>query len=157
MVKTKTITIKKKGGGTRKQKVQVLKSGKYKFVKNDNSRSKKLTKKSKKTTKRRIKRMPKKRKSRSRKFTLPLAPIVGITVAVAPAVREAMVGNFEGAAKQLRNTILGIDDQGTFHIDWMMQGLGPIVAGLLVHKFVGGSPLNLNRMLASANVPLIRI
>jgi len=31
---TKTITIKKKGGGTRKQNVQVLKSGKYKFIKN---------------------------------------------------------------------------------------------------------------------------
>ena len=30
----KTITIKKAGGGTRKQKVEVLASGKYKFVKN---------------------------------------------------------------------------------------------------------------------------
>lgn len=30
----KTITIKKKGGGTRKQKVKVLPSGKYRFVKN---------------------------------------------------------------------------------------------------------------------------
>jgi len=30
----KTITIKKKGGGTRKQRVKVLKSGKFKFVKN---------------------------------------------------------------------------------------------------------------------------
>jgi len=30
----KTITIKKRGGGTRKQKVQVLKSGKFKFIKN---------------------------------------------------------------------------------------------------------------------------
>lgn len=31
---TKTITIKKRGGGTRKQKVQVLASGKFKFIKN---------------------------------------------------------------------------------------------------------------------------
>ena len=30
----KIITIKKRGGGTRKQKVQVLKSGKFKFIKN---------------------------------------------------------------------------------------------------------------------------
>jgi hypothetical protein len=30
----KTITIKKAGGGTRKQKVKVLASGKYRFVKN---------------------------------------------------------------------------------------------------------------------------
>ena len=33
-MKTKTIKIKKKGGGTRLQKVQVLASGKYKFIKN---------------------------------------------------------------------------------------------------------------------------
>jgi len=31
---TKVITIKKKGGGTRRQAVQVLKSGKFKFIKN---------------------------------------------------------------------------------------------------------------------------
>lgn len=31
---TKTITIKKRGGGTRKQKVKVLRSGKFKFIKN---------------------------------------------------------------------------------------------------------------------------
>jgi hypothetical protein len=48
-MKTKTITIKKKGGGTRKQKVQVLASGKYKFIKNTGrkvkSKIKKATKK----------------------------------------------------------------------------------------------------------------
>ena len=33
-MQTKTITIKKRGGGTRKQKVQVLASGKFKFIKN---------------------------------------------------------------------------------------------------------------------------
>lgn len=33
-MKTKVITIKKKGGGTRKQRVQVLASGKFKFIKN---------------------------------------------------------------------------------------------------------------------------
>ena len=32
-MKTKTITIKKRGGGTRKQLVQVLQSGKFKFLK----------------------------------------------------------------------------------------------------------------------------
>lgn len=37
-MKTKTITMKKPGGGTRKQKVQVLASGKYKFIKNNPGR-----------------------------------------------------------------------------------------------------------------------
>ena len=43
----KNITIPKRGGGTRKQRVQVLASGKYKFVKN-------LTKGKSKTTKKRL-------------------------------------------------------------------------------------------------------
>jgi len=34
---TKVITIKKRGGGTRRQAVQVLKSGKFKFIKNTGS------------------------------------------------------------------------------------------------------------------------
>lgn len=42
----KTIRIKKPGGGTRLQKVEVLKSGKYKFVKN----SRKMTTRKRRTT-----------------------------------------------------------------------------------------------------------
>lgn len=40
MVTYKTIRIKKKGGGTRAQRVQVLASGKYKFVKNPGTKTK---------------------------------------------------------------------------------------------------------------------
>jgi len=46
----KTITMKMKNGKTRRQRVQVLASGKYKFVKNIASKAKKAVKK---TTKRR--------------------------------------------------------------------------------------------------------
>jgi len=38
MTKFKVITIKKRGGGTRKQRVQVMSSGKFKFVKNKTTR-----------------------------------------------------------------------------------------------------------------------
>jgi len=55
----KTITIKKRGGGTRKQRVQVLASGKYKFVKNIATKARKTAKK---TTKRRTKRRSASRK-----------------------------------------------------------------------------------------------
>ena len=48
MTKFKVITIKKRGGGTRKQRVQVLSSGKFKFVKN-----KTTTTKTRSSTKRR--------------------------------------------------------------------------------------------------------
>jgi len=51
MVKTKTITIKKRGGGTRKQRVQVLKSGKLKFIKNKAKSVKKAIAKRRKPSK----------------------------------------------------------------------------------------------------------
>jgi len=40
MAQTKVITIKKRGGGTRRQAVEVLKSGKFKFIKNTSSKLK---------------------------------------------------------------------------------------------------------------------
>ncbi len=49
MPKYKTIRIKKAGGGTRLQKVQVLASGKYKFVKNS-TKSRKYTTRKRRTT-----------------------------------------------------------------------------------------------------------
>lgn len=39
----------------------------------------------------------------------------------------------------------------------LKQGLGSLIIGALIHKFVGGAPLNVNRMLARAKVPFIRI
>ena len=49
MPKYKNIRIKKAGGGTRLQKVQVLASGKYKFVKN-NTKTRKTKPKTRKFT-----------------------------------------------------------------------------------------------------------
>lgn len=69
----KTINIKKRGGGTRKQKVKVLSSGKFKFVKNSSS-SRSKTKRTKKRGSRRkvikrtvtrvIRKMPRRRSTR---------------------------------------------------------------------------------------------
>jgi len=47
--------------------------------------------------------------------------------------------------------------EGQFQWGMLKRGLLPLVIGCLVHKFVGGPPLNLNRTLAAANVPFIRI
>ena len=46
----KTIRIRKAGGGTRLQKVEVLKSGKYKFVKNTRKAKRKTTTRKRRTT-----------------------------------------------------------------------------------------------------------
>jgi hypothetical protein len=60
----KNIRIKKRGGGTRLQRVQVLASGKYKFVKNTGSTRKRKASKPKK--RRKTRKMTKKKNYRSR-------------------------------------------------------------------------------------------
>lgn len=157
MVKFKNIRIKMKGGKSRLQKVKVLASGKYKFVKNVKSRSKKLTKSSKKTKRRKTNLARRKRRRGRRKFTIPIAPIVGLAAGMAEPIDAAINGDIQGAINGLKWNYLGIGHDGRFEPAAMTKGLLPLVLGLLVHKFVGGAPLNLNRTLANAGVPFIRI
>lgn len=67
----KTIRIKKAGGGTRLQKVKVLASGKYRFVKNTTKgmvrKTRKAGRKAYEKTKRKVKRKSSKPKSKSNK------------------------------------------------------------------------------------------
>ena len=157
----KNIRIKKKGGGTRLQRVEVLPSGKYKFVKNTATKSTKLTKTSKKGNKKTgVRKMAKKRRRSSRKFTIPLAPIIGIVAApsmsraIDNAVNDRGIPNILNELKGMA----GINYQtNKFDLGLLASNLTPMVAGLLVHKFVGGQPLGLNNILARANVPFIRI
>lgn len=155
----KNIRIKKKGGGYRTQRVKVLKSGKYRFVKNIGSQVKKLTKKSKKNNpKRRTRKLARRKKRRGkRSFTIPLAPIAGLIAspALRSAVTDAVGGNWDGAMANL-GQMVGYWD-GKFYPEKVAANIGPMVLGLLVHKFVGGPPLNLNRTLANAGVPVVRI
>ena len=92
-----------------------------------------------------------------RKFTLPMAPIIGLVVGIAPAIQPLMDGDYEGAVDILKFNYLGITHDNKFNVEGLMKGLLPLIAGGLVHKFVGGAPLNINRMLASAGVPIVRI
>ena len=157
MPKFKNIRLKMKGGKTRTQRVQVLASGKYRFVKNIGSQSRKLTRTVKKTT-RRIGKLARRRGRRgSRKFTLPLAPIAGLLAApaVGATIKAAMAGDVDGVLYEAKKFVGFTGDQ--FDAFALGSNVLPIVSGLLIHKFVGGAPLNLNRMLASAGVPFIRI
>ena len=155
----KNITIKKRGGGTRKQRVMVLKSGKYKFVKNlTKSWSQKVTKGKKTVKKRRINKMARKKRRRgSRKFTLPIAPIAGLAAGLAHPVERLINGDIQGSMEVLKWNYLGLGGDNRFNVAGLMQGTMPLVLGLLIHKFIGGAPLNANRMLASAGVPILRI
>lgn len=98
-----------------------------------------------------------KKKKAKRKFTLPLAPIIGLLAGVAPAIGPAMAGDIDGAVNVLKYNYLGITHDNRFDANGLKKGLLPLIVGALVHKFVGGPPLNVNRMLAAANVPVLRI
>ena len=96
-------------------------------------------------------------KRKKKQFTLPLAPIIGLGVGLAGPIKDIMDGEVEYAMNKLKYSYLGLMPDNTFKPEALMSGLVPLIVGGLVHKFVGGAPLNLNRMLASANVPVIRI
>lgn len=161
----KNIRIKMKGGKSRTQRVKVLKSGKYKFVKNLGSRVKKYTKRRRKSNpKRRTRKVARRKKRGARKFTLPLAVVGGLIGGIGRTsprgttlIGDVIQGDFEGLMYDAREILGGVDMYGRLQVKWLVETYGPIVAGLLIHKFIGGPPLNLNRALAAANVPFIRI
>jgi hypothetical protein len=79
-MKIKTIKIKKKGGGTRLQKVKVLASGKYRFIKNTATKVKSKAKtKTKSKTKSKPKRKPNKKANGKKKSMPRRSGLKGIT------------------------------------------------------------------------------
>jgi len=99
-----------------------------------------------------------KRKRGARKFTLPIAVIAGLGAGLALPINWALAGNYNEAFYTLSRSYTGYDPVGgTWNPESLKHGLLPLVIGGLVHKFVGGPPLNLNKMLAAANVPVLRI
>lgn len=157
----KNIKIKKRGGGTRLQRVKVLASGKYKFVKNLTKSPSKTGGKT--TAKRKVKRkLAKKNKRRNNQMTIPLAIVVPLAAGIGPSVaaimRDQSPENVAGTLNHLTMIYTGYNAMaGNFEMGALAKGLLPLIAGGLVHKFVGGAPLNINRILAAAKVPFIRI
>ena len=99
------------------------------------------------------------------KPTVPVAPILGLSVGFltrrpdwgASPVELMVKGDWNMAFESLKQSYLGIMPDGSFNPALMQHGLLPLALGLCVHKFIGGSPLNFNRVLAKAKVPYIRI
>ncbi len=108
--------------------------------------------------------MSKKRKRGKRKFTIPIAPIAGLLAGIAgptaygPSILERVIqGDYVDAARLAALQYTGLNVYTGAWTPMEARGTIALIIGALVHKFVGGAPLNLNRMLASANVPIIRI
>ena len=139
MPKYKNIRIKKRGGGTRLQRVQVQASGKYKFVKNTGTRSSTKRKTSKrkvnKTAKRR-RRYKKKTNRKSTKRRIPLSVITSATTALYAApqpgwssvMTNIQARNIPGALQSLLASYTGIllplGGQQTFAFN-PMEALNP--------------------------------
>lgn len=134
MVKYKNIRIPKRGGGSRLQRVQVLASGKYKFVKNIKSGKRSGSKpktKSKKKSKR--KSLSKKVRSRvGRGFSWgSIFKMVRIAAFVMPQV-EVLMRNEPMSSKipHMLSRLTGFKD-GQFSMDELKRGWGPFVMASL--------------------------
>lgn len=91
-------------------------------------------------------------------FTLPIAPVLGLAAGLVPGIKLAMSGDPERGIRDIMASYTGFDyETGVWNPSWMLRGIVPLAVGLLVHKFIGGPPLNLNQTLARAKVPIIRI
>lgn len=104
--------------------------------------------------------MAKKKKRSRRKFTVPISVVAGLGAGLLKPAQAIMAGDYPGALNWLAYSYAGIGgaltDNPHFAPEGLKFGVLPLVVGALVHKFVGGS-LGVNRTLAAAGVPFIRI
>lgn len=95
----------------------------------------------------------------ARNITIPIALIGGLGAGLGHVyAAHKTYNNPEITLARLCRIYTGYDPSlGEFETAWLKRGLLPLILGGLVHKFVGGSPLNVNRALGRAGVPFIRI
>ena len=91
------------------------------------------------------------------RFTLPVAAILGFAPPFSIAWANFRKGGIDQGARVFARSLTGFDPPtGQWNFSYLREGLIPILVGLGVHKFIGGS-LGVNRMLGSAGVPIIRL
>lgn len=101
------------------------------------------------------------RKARGRRrkgFTLPLAVVAGFAIPTAKIVIHTQHSGFvNGGIREAGRILVGFDHmEGRFNLAWLFHGLLPIIAGGVIHKFIGNR-LGINRAMSSAGIPLIRL
>jgi len=99
--------------------------------------------------------MAKKKKFHKKKaFTLPLAAVAGFAPLAVNTLNTP--GGLEPKAWMMTQALTGFDTRSQkFWWPNLYKGTIPIMAGLAVHKLA--SMVGINRMLASAGIPIIRI
>lgn len=90
-------------------------------------------------------------------FTLPLAVIAGMAPIALHTMNGYKSGGISGALNDLSAYTTGyVPADNQWKPAHLVEGMGPVLLGLAVHKFIGGK-MGLNRMLANAGVPLVRL
>jgi hypothetical protein len=94
---------------------------------------------------------------KKKQFTLSLAVVAGFAPLAIDVGTQIKNGNFSEAGRVAVHNLAGYNYwSNTWDMDGFKHGLFPILAGFLVHKFIGGN-LGINRMLARAGIPIIRL
>lgn len=119
---------------------------------------------SKRVTKRRRYSVRRKIVARAKKMTIPLAAVAGFLPVLSWGITDFKAGGAKGLLKTAEclipwnfsgtNKNADGSDAG-FYSYKLKYGLYPIVAGLAIHKLAGY--LGINKMLARAGIPFIRV
>jgi len=93
----------------------------------------------------------------ARKTVVPIGIIAGMLPGVARTARFLQTQGPESAANEFMAIFSGYDTKTReFSVGNMKDGLFPLLAGIALHRVVGGM-LGVNRMLAASRIPLLRI
>jgi hypothetical protein len=97
---------------------------------------------------------------RAKKTTISLAVLAGFAPTAAFALEGFRVGGDQGglteAAHRITMRLTGYEWKGGgWHAGELFKGLGPLLLGAGVHKLA--NRFGINRMIASAGIPLFRI
>ena len=101
--------------------------------------------------------MAKKKKHRKRAgFTLSVSLMAGLLPGVSNAWTALNTGGIRGLGVQVSRDYLGYDPVSQrFYAPLMMGGTGPLLIGVLGHWVA--AKFGINRMLANAKIPVLRL
>lgn len=91
-----------------------------------------------------------------KKFTVPVAVLAGFLPGATATISDFQQYGMQGAGVMISRRYIGYDPQTNRFIPNMMWGgTFPLILGLIVHK--AASMLGVNRALANAGIPVVRV
>jgi len=109
-----------------------------------------------KSRKRTVRRYFKKAVHHAKKMTIPLAVVAGLAPGLAVTATTVKNSGWMAGTRIMGMTYTGFDySTGQFSMNAMKTGLLPLAVGTIIHKVAG--MLGINRAIAGAGIPIIRI